>query len=235
MKGEAMAVPALVTAIFDGAAAEARLIELGLHAPTLLRVITFGEYARAESTENDPMGFDGLDAWRWRVRGLRDEYCPLGWTKPRHRGLELLLSPCGRHAVITKSGTASVGLKDGYPQLVGPVRETMQDAISMNEGLLDEGLLFEPSWMNSTSAPEEGGPFDTRILMVHRCGGIVRSELSLASRIEENPRGLLVLGWIERILLPAIDLSNDPAGRRKNEPTGPTEMFEIEPTLARKK
>lgn len=226
-------MPAPITAIHEDIAAETRLNELTLDSATLARVILLGEYARAAATANDPLTAPGWDAFRYRLRAFRDSYCPRGWIKRPEGGLELTVSPCGRHAVITRGGNGGVGLRDGHPQPSGRIGDSTYGAVRMNEGLLDAGLLLDPNWMNvAAEIRTDKRTLDTRMLLVHRLGDIVRSELSLPSAVEETSTGTLVLGWVERILLPAIDLSTDPGRRHAEENSG---MADVEPKIIRKR
>lgn len=226
-----MAAPALVrTKIYEGVGAEERLADLGLDVRGLERIILQGEYARVEATENDPLGAGGMDAYRYRVRAFRDTYLAHGWTRDRDRGLELTVSPCGRHAVITRGGDSGVGLRDAFPQPTGKIGETTRTIVDMNAD-----LLFDANWMNVTSGTVTGTPknsekYDTRILLVYRSGDIVRSELSLPSEMEENETGT-VLGWVERIILPTIDLTDE--RYRKSPPS--EDIADVQPKITRKR
>jgi hypothetical protein len=216
------------TVVWEGADAAVGLSELGLDVAGLTEVVLQGEYARVEATAHDPLGAAGMDAYRYRVRGLRDRYCPQRWSIARDRGLELIVSPCGRHALVTRGGDAGVGLRDAFPQPSGRIGETTRDAVDMNAT-----LLFDPSWMNRPAANIQAsacGEYETRILLVHRSRDIVRAEVSLPTGIEETEDGTNVLGWILRIILPAVDLTDD----RYRKPDPSTEIASIEPKITRR-
>ena len=186
----------IVTRVFDGVEAEARLRVLGTDAESLLAVILKGEYARAEATDHDPIAAGPLDAYRYRVRGFRDHHVPLGWMVDREGGVEKTWSPCGKHVVITRAGDEGVGQRGTFPQ---PKRPTG----SGTRGIVDGGLLLDPSWLNATSGRTPD--FSTWMFLVAREGDIVRAELSWPTGITEQGD---VLGWYERILLPEIDLAD---------------------------
>lgn len=57
------------TTVYEGLAAERRLLELGLSRVGLEEVVRRGESARAEATAHDPVNAAGWDAYRYRVRG----------------------------------------------------------------------------------------------------------------------------------------------------------------------
>lgn len=222
------------TVIYEGHEAENRLADLGLSVPLLLDVVRQGEYARAEATEHDPLNAAGTDAYRYRVRALRDGLCPDGWTKEHVCGLELTKSPCGRHAVITRGGDLGVGLRDAYPQPAGRIGEMTVGAVEDNSS-----LLLDANWMNAT--PKNDGASDdeasqTWMLLVYRSpgGDIVRAELSLPSAVEETLTGTRVLGWTERVLLPELDLANEPGAGAKPTKSAP-EPIVAEPIVRRKR
>jgi hypothetical protein len=219
------------TIVRVGTETENRLPDLDLTVDLLLDVVRQGEYARAEATANDPLPAGGMDAYRYRVRGFRDRKGPDGWTIRRERGLEITVSPTGSHALITRAGDAGVGLLDGYPQPKGKIGDTTCDAVDANAS-----LLLNPNWMNATRQPanDDGSAADecqTWMLLVYREGDVVRSELSLPSGVEETATGTRVLGWVERLILPALDFSNEPT-ERSEDSSGPVGA---EPTVVRKR
>jgi hypothetical protein len=217
----------IITRIYEGVEAENRLIGLGLTRAVLEDVVKQGEYARAEATEHDPLPAGGMDAYRYRVRAFRDAHCPTGWTIVRERGLEFTVSPCGKYAVITRGGDAGVGHADAHPQPAGRVGDTTCDAIDDNST-----LLLDANWMNSPTRDADGDTdaWQTWMLLVYRDGDSVWSELSLATGVRETPTGTRVLGWAERILLPTLDLSNEPGRKTAPEAT----PVVAEPTVTRR-
>ena len=220
------------TVIHEGVDAESRAAALGLTVALLLDVVREGEYARAEATDNDPLNAAGTDAYRYRVRAFRDAVCvgPTGWTKAHDRGLEKTKSPCGRRAVITRGGDMGVGLRDAHPQPSGRIGEMTLGAIDANSS-----LLLDSNWMNVAATNDaEDDSCETWMLLVYREGDTVRSELSLPSKVEEKPTGTLVLGWKERIVLPALDFSNEPGEGSKPSRAAP-EPVVAEPIVRRKR
>lgn len=221
------------TIIRAGPDTENRLLDLDLDVDLLLDVVRQGEYARAEATTNDPLPAAGMDAYRYRVRAFRERKLPDGWTIKRERGLEITVSRSGSHAVITRAGDSGVGLKDAYPQPKGKIGDTTCDAVDANAS-----LLLNPNWMNVTraAANDDGvsgsGDCQTWMLLVYRDGDLVRSELSLPSEVEETAIGTRVLGWVERILLPELDFSNEPAGSNEDSSGSPVAA---EPTVVRRR
>ncbi|HEX8789845.1 MAG TPA: hypothetical protein VF765_02760 [Polyangiaceae bacterium] len=220
------------TVIHEGVDAENRAAALGLTVALLLDVVRQGEYARAEATENDPLNAAGTDAYRYRVRAFRDALCvgPTGWTKEHDRGLEKTKSPCGRHAVITRGGDLGVGLRDAHPQPAGRIGEMTLGAVDANSS-----LLLDPNWMNAAPTNDaDDDSCETWMFLVFRDGDLVRSEISLPSKVEEKPTGTLVLGWKERVILPQLDFSSEPGAGSKPSRNAPEPVVE-EPTVVRKR
>lgn len=193
------------TIIREGQEAESRLAELSLTSEGLRRAVLAGEYARAEATPYDPLTAEGTDAYRYRIRTIREVLCPLGWTLARDRGLEVTVSPSGRHRIITRAGDGGVGRRDGHPMPKNPIGDTTDKVLAVNTA-----LYLDPDWMNVPPANEShsDAPIQTWMLLVAREYDIACSELSLPTRNAENGTPL---GWIERILLPMVDLSEPAA------------------------
>ena len=190
------------TLLVEGHASEARILELQLTLAGVMSVVKKGEYARMEATDNDPLNAAGTDAYRYRVRGLRDTFCPTGkWRKQVDGGLEKLQSVDGRRCIITRAGDEGVGNARICPQPKQEVGGTTVRAAKANAT-----LALDPNWFNvDPPSPKQPELVETWMLMVHREGDIVRSELSRFSKLDGDGRAL---GWIERILLPELNLSN---------------------------
>ncbi len=190
------------TAVYEGVFAEQRLLELGLSLVGLEEVVRRGENARAEATANDPVNAPGWDAYRYRVRALRDIYATGGWERRTQEGLELLWRSDAKVAVVTRSGTEGVGVARGVPQPSRSVGDSTRHAAAAAQ------LAFDPSWLNRRTLPKD----DVRLymLLVYSSLCVVRSELSLPSGVDDDG---LVAGWVERILLPDLDLAEPPVVR----------------------
>ncbi len=208
----------LETRIFEGLQAEQQLREIGLDLPGIMTVVLKGEYARAEVTSNDPLTFEGLQPYGYRVRGLRDTYCP-PWTLDRINGLEAIRSACGRRVVITRGGDKGVGIRSAFPHPKRNVGEAATEALSINAN-----LFLDPNWLNvEQKAPSE---CETWMLLVYRERDVVRSELSLPYEAK-NGR---ILAWIDRIILTQLDLT-DPTASKKGDDMEP---IIVEVPVARK-
>jgi len=197
------------TKTFEEAAAEQRLLELGLHTHRMLEVIRRGEHSRMEATPHDPINAGALDAYRYRVRAFRDLYVPDGWTVDHAGGLEKTWSPDRAYVVITKAGDEGVGICGTFPQ---PKRKPGNETRKVVE---NGTLLLDANWMNVApkGATETSA---TWMLLVYRKGDVVRSELSWLTGMNDDDS---VMGWYERILLPELDLTNiDLTGLRSGSP-----------------
>lgn len=200
-----MNVARVVTRVSEGGEVARRLSDLDLTLEGLLRVVEMGENARAEETEHDPRGAGGWDAYRFRVRGLRDTYCPTGWSYRCEEGLELIVSPNAAHAVVTRGGNAYVGIRAAHPQPYRSLGGATERAVNAT-------LALDPDWFNGMGQ-RRNNIGDVYMLLVHRCGDVVRSELSLAADVDGGHVGT----WLERIILPELTLS-EPAGSREPPP-----------------
>ena len=219
-KGEVtMAEPAEML-IHEGFAAAARLGTLGLDLELIMDVIRRGEVARAEATDYDPVTAGGTDAYRYRVRGLREAYCPKGWEVARPFGLELIVAPDGARSILTRGGDHNVGLAKANPQPKGEIGTGTSAAL---EGT---PLLFDPRWVQVQGAtrPEH----ETWMLLVYASATSIRSELSLGTEIEDGR----VARWFERIILPELD-PNDLTPKRYDAPDAGEDAFDI--SVTRKK
>lgn len=183
--------------VHEGLSARYRLDSMGLDPDILLEVVRRGELARADATANDPITAPGSDAYRYRVRALRDLYGPVDWKRLWINGLELLAKADGRVAIMTKGGDVGVGIRSAFPQ---PKSEVGEGAAATLSATLP---LFDPEWFQAQNVRRP----ESEIWMLLVCGSavVVRSELSLGSEIDERGR---VARWFERIILPELDPNN---------------------------
>lgn len=207
-----MSLPA-ETRICEGASAEQRLIELGLTMAGLTEVVRRGEAARAEATANDPVNAAGWDAYRYRVRALRDIFGSSGWERKTQDGLELLWRSDNAIEITTRGGTDAVGVRGGMPQPTRGVGDSTKSAAAAQ-------LSLNPDWFNRSPAVA-GKIARLYMLLVFTSETVVRSELSLPSGVGDDG---LVDGWVERILLPDIDLTEPDFGATGTPPLAPIDV-----------
>lgn len=216
----------LKTKVYEGISARQRLAELALDLDLLVEVVEKGEQARADATAHDPAIAASLDAWRYRVRGLRDAFAPGGWTAERSpSGLEYLRSPCRRRAILTRAGNSDVGVPGGRPHPLRGFGDATARALEANGS-----LHLDPDWQNiivpANDTAEED--FETWMLLVYRSGDRVQAELSHPSGQGSDGR---VDRWIERIILPPTDYSEHPSRHDEEK----SEVEEVDVPVVRKR
>lgn len=180
--------------IHEGRSALYKLGTMGLSIDSMREAVRRGEVARADATANDPINAAGHDAYRHRVRALRDIFGPVDWKRLEIHGLELLAKADGQTAIMTKGGDQGVGLASAHPQPNKEIREGA--AATMNATL----PLFKVEWLGAQDVPRPQR--EIWILLVYTSPVVVRSELSLGSEIDQRGR---IARWFERIILPDID------------------------------
>lgn len=213
------------TIVHERDSARRRLRELGLDYDLLLEVVKEGERNRVQATAHDPIPAGAWDAYRYRVRGLRDAFVPdpYLWTPDCVQGLELLRSSDGGRVIMTRTGDVAVGQANGFPQPVRTFGEATARAVAANES-----LLIDPDWLN-VAANDPAGQ-ETWILLVHPVGdGVARAELSHPSGTSANGR---VEGWVERILLEDIDITEP---ERAERPEDQPALDDVESLVTRKR
>lgn len=219
-----MSLEPVKTILHIGPSAAQKLLDLGLDLNGLMEVIERGERARAEWVNFDPINAGGWDAYRYRVRAVREIYCPRGWKVFRMGGLEMTASADDKVRLITRSGDAGVGIADATPQPEGEIGDSTRTVS------IGQSMLFGVEWLGTEKAHLKRPEHETWMLLVHASDTVVRAELSLPSFVDEDAH---VSDWLERILLPDFD-PNDPNGWR--EPKDDDEVVEtIDVPVIRKK
>lgn len=197
------------TVIYKGEDAVRRLSEMGLTPDILERVVRAGEAARENATDNDPVTAAGSDAYRYRVRTLRDILCPApyGWAKQTIDGLEFTVSPQGI-GIVTRAGDAALCLEAGFPRFARAAGDAARFVVD-SKALLQQ--YIDPSWWNkprsTTAAEAPKVKLVMWYLLVHRSGDEVTYELSRPTAIDDNGQAE---GWLERIFLPTLHLGTTP-------------------------
>jgi hypothetical protein len=182
----------------------------------MMEVISRGERGRAERTDFDTVTFAGTVAYLYRVRAMREIYCPGGWSPWLVNGLEAIRSSDKTIGVVTRGGDATVGFPESrLPQPKGEVGDGASVA-------LGQMSLFEATWFKSVGLAE-GSNCGLWMLLVNAFSGVIRAELSLATEIDESGR---VSDWLERIILPAFD-PDDPEGWMRGDTNDSENSSEI--------
>jgi hypothetical protein len=191
------------------------LSALGLKPDDLAEAISFGEKYRALCTDNDPRIFQGTTAWARTLRGLRENkrLVRLGWTKDRTGNFETAVSPNKTFAISVTTGDKETGKYD-------PERPFLQPRLKHPKGIMTKAAIDVNAWLFPDMAADAKKKADeieavekraTWILLIHRDGNVVFSELSLASKFSSGQ----VDQWKHRIVLdpldvePLIDVADD--------------------------
>lgn len=146
-----------------------------------------------------------MTAYYERVRALREELVPLGWTLDNTKNFCTTVAPCGGHAVAFISGDAFTGDAEREPQPRYPRGAATAHAV--NKAQL--------SFFQDDEEPDDTLP-QVWFLVVHRPpgGSEVRVELSLPVAIADDGT---VTGWVERHPLQSIDITTPPPPQRYDE------------------
>ena len=174
------------------------LAAAGLTDDVIRRVVLRGETERDSETPFDPPTRGGMTAYYERVRALREELVPLGWSVDNTKNFCTTVSPCGGYAVAFVSGDAFTAGEDRTPQPTYP--RGAATAYAVNKAQLH--LFDEPE-------PEEDALPQVWFVVVHRPPGQseVRVELSLPEAIADDGT---VTRWVERHPLEIIDITTPP-------------------------
>jgi hypothetical protein len=215
-----MAEPA-ETMVYEGFSARARLGIMGISLDDMIEVVRRGEVARAQFTAFDPLNAGGIDAYRFRVRGLREIHHPLGWKVSRLNGLELLESPDGQISILTRAGTSDVGNPSKWadPQPAGEIG-------GGTRAVLEQTSLFDLEWLLPRGVKPPGR--QTWMLLVFESPTVIRSELSWGAEAVDGR----IPFWFERVILPDLD-PNDLTP--KQYPTEEPDAGAIDVPVVRKK
>lgn len=192
--------------------ASVRLTELGIPLEIIHDAIAMGEAERNSCTDNDPVSLPGTLAWGRTIRGLRELLAPNGWSRLCEGGLEYVVSPDGKMAVLVTGGDVCTSHSSATPKTRrGKGRSTVA-AVERNRQL----SLFESATVADSDDNKRGRT--TWLLLVYRGQDEVRCELSLPAAVGDYAK---VDTWLERIVLPPLNL----------EPRALTPLVEAEPDL----
>jgi len=179
-----------------------RLAVLGLTVDALRDAVGMGEAARNSCTANDPAIAPGFLAWAKTTRGLRDGLAPADWRRSSDGGLETVVSPDGKLAIVVATGDEATGRIAGSPKTKYSKGPATAAAIEQNQ----------LSFLFATPEPIVPGPVPservTWLLLIARGTDEVRCELSLPKAIGDDGK---VETWAERIILEPVGCDAEPA------------------------
>lgn len=183
------------TSEYIGAAADARLLELGLNPGQLVAAIRRGDEARRAASPLAPRTFPGQAMWAGCVAGLRENLLPLGsgWRPDSGRNFETATNDGLGIAIAVVGGDSRTG-RAGLPYAAtarprGPIS---LDRVSRNRELPEPLPGFRVA----------ASDVRTWFLLVRGSASVIRAELSLPTNWA---RDSIVDQWAERILLPEIE------------------------------
>ena len=191
--------------VHEDAAAASRLAELGLTGRDLAAALRGADAEARKWSVQAPSLMPGIVRWGKTNELLRARLLPRGWSQDSIKGLPRTISPGRDFAIVATTGDSATGLPEANPatryakgvQTVLAIGRNVQLAFEFSGGPVEDGL-----W-----APDvEEDALATWLLLYHVGPGQIRAELSLAHGIDLRGH---VSAWIERIILPPIDLSRN--------------------------
>jgi hypothetical protein len=189
--------------VCEDAAAGRRLAELGLTARDLEVALRGADTEARMWTAQAPPLMPGMVRWGKTNELLRARLVQRGWSQDNPKGLPRTISPGRDFAIVATTGDSATGLSEANPatkyakgvQTVLAIGRNVQLAFDLSGVYVDDAL-----W-----APvAEEDALATWLLLYHVAPEQIRAELSLANGIDLRGH---VSAWIERIILPAIDLT----------------------------
>ncbi len=181
-------------------------LNVGLLADPIRRGQTASEFC----TASHPVFCTGTMAYMETNGALRETLGVLGWSLKDDKNIPTVVSPDGTIALTAISGDKNTGIANRSASTRRPRRSASVRIVLRNAQLT---LLFgdeEPA--DNDEAVNTSQP--TWFLLYYREGDTIRSEFSLAGAVSEDGRKL---EWLERLILPEINLLNAPM------PSGPAD------------
>jgi len=188
--------------VHEDNAAASRLATLDLTTQDLVAALRGADKEARQWTILAPPMMAGMVRWGKTNELLRGRLVPRGWSHDNPKGLPRTISPGREFAIVATTGDSATGLPDSNPatkyakgvQTVRAIGRNLQLAFDFSDLSMGEAL-----W--ATASEEE--PLATWLLLYHVAPDQIRAELSLANGIDLRGH---VSAWIERIILPVLDL-----------------------------
>jgi hypothetical protein len=185
--------------IYEGAAADRKLKQLGLDVPLIHEVLLYGNAEAATYTNFDATGAGEYARWSRHCRRLSELLVPADWDRINPDNQPTLVHPSKEWCLVVTSGSSGTGVKYVTPTTKNPKGRSIREAVGRNAEL----ALFDPQDME----PVLAGLHETWMLMTYvDINGHIWSEVSLPSEME----GDQITAWEQRILIPTIDPSAGP-------------------------
>lgn len=194
-------------------AAIQRCDELGVPADLVLRAVFDGQHAADLCHGAHPVFYAGSRVYGETNGTLRLGLAERKWSFNDDNCIPRAISPDGSVVITAVAGDSRTGRRNSRDvQTRRPRRSGSLRIVRRNTQLilLD---LFAPDDAEVVEIPAPIGP--TWFVMWYRDGDTVRVEVSLAKGVTKEGR---LLEWLERNILPEIDMLAGPPGPRPDRP-----------------
>lgn len=189
--------------VHEDTAAASRLAELALTPQDLVATLRGADDEARKWTTLAPPMMAGMVRWGKTNELLRDRLVQRGWSHDNPKGLPRTISPGREFAIVATTGDPATGLSGSNPstkyakgvQTVRAIGRNLQLAFDFPDMDMAEALWAVASQEDSLA---------TWLLLYHVAPEQIRAELSLANGIDLRGH---VSAWIERIILPVLDLT----------------------------
>jgi hypothetical protein len=189
--------------VHSGTAAASRLAELALTPQDLMVALQGADGEARKWTTLAPPMMGGMVRWGKTNELLRERLVRRGWSQDNPKGLPRTINPGREFAIVATTGDSATGLPDSNPSTKYAKGVQTVRAIGRNIQLAFDFPGEEVAEALWAMASEED-PLATWLLLYHVAPEQIRAELSLANGIDLRGH---VSAWIERIILPVIDLA----------------------------
>jgi hypothetical protein len=189
--------------VHEDAAAVSRLAKLDLTPQDLTVALRGADTEARKWTKLAPPMMSGMVRWGKTNELLRDRLVQRGWSHDNPKGLPRTISQDREFAIVATTGDSATGLADSNPSTKYAKGVQTVRAIGRNLQLAFDfpGVdMAEALW----AVANEEEPLATWLLLYHVAPEQIRAELSLANGIDLRGH---VSAWIERIILPVLDLA----------------------------
>jgi hypothetical protein len=201
----------------NGDAVFRRLKELGLP-PEAVRESVREGYQRGDFvTDSHPVNYQGMVVWGEITGAFRGRMMVEGWAKNDEDCVPRIVSPDGRVVVVPVRGNSNTGVRNAHEQL-STRRPRGRAGVRIVRVNTQYALQLEEQGRERDFVPALDG---TWFLLYNREEDIVRMEVSYAKAISAS--GAL-LEWVERLILPDLDLLDFPTDRQGRDDGTPPEV-----------
>jgi hypothetical protein len=194
---------------------QGRLHDIGLNQDDVRWAPQYGDQEAEFCTENDPRVLRNLVRWGKSFRGLADRLVSKGWQHEEEQNFPTMVAPDGSLSLTVSSGDSNTGRPDGPPpRSRNPKGPVTKHAVNVNQLSFAD---IAPSFPRLTRPREERPkPPPTWFLLynVDKDAQEIRVELSLPARLDDSDH---VDWWHERVILPPIPLTREPASAEEEE------------------